>query len=568
VKNNYSDSWKHPHNRQELLRSGLLQAMGYTDIDIDKPIIGILNTWGETNPGHLHFRQLSEAVKRGVWASGGFPLEVNCLSICEVFFDISSLIYRNLLAIETEELAARHPFDGIVLIGGCDKNIPAQLMAAATVKKPTIFLPGGAMLPGSYKGETLCCGTDTFKIYDRYISGELTWDQMMSRAGCLYGSVGACPIMGTANTGQTVVEAMGLALPGTASSLGVSAEKSRQAEMSGRRIVELVKEGLTADQIITPNAVRNAIRVLMACGGSTNLLIHLKAIMHRAGFDIDLMEFDSISNDTPLLVNVKPHGSNPVGADFHNAGGVHAVMKELESKLHLDCMTVTGKTVGENLKNYDYSYNRDIIKSIKSPISQVGGMCVLKGNLAPNGAVIKRSAATERLMHHRGPAKVFDNLTTAENWLADSTSPVDENTVIILRGYGPKGAPGMPEFGNYLPIPPALHKKGINDYLRVTDSRMSGGCFGSIILHVSPESEVGGPLAAVRDGDIIHVEVDENLIEVEISDEEIANRLKNFKPKGHPDIQRGFVRNFIDHVQQADEGCDLDYMTCIKEDTK
>ncbi|HIS93454.1 MAG TPA: dihydroxy-acid dehydratase [Candidatus Alectryocaccomicrobium excrementavium] len=560
MKNNTSQSWKHPGNRQELLRSALLQAMGYTSADIEKPIIGILNTWGETNPGHLHFRNLAEAVKRGVWAAGGFPLEVNCLSICEVFFDVSSLIYRNLLAMETEELAARHPFDGIVLIGGCDKSVPAQLMAAATVNKPTIFLPGGAMLPGNYRGETLCCGTDTFKLYNRYISGELTWQQMMARAGCLYGSVGACPIMGTANTCQTAVEAMGLALPGSASSLGVSAEKARQAEMTGRRIVEMVAEDLTVDKILTPDSIRNAIRVIMACGGSTNLLIHLKAIMHRAGFDLDLMEFDAISNDTPLLVNVKPHGNHPVGEAFHHAGGVPAVMKELEGKLHLSCMTVTGRTVGENLQDAGFAYDRDVIRSLANPLMPTGGMCILKGNLAPNGAVIKRSAATERLLHHRGRAKVFDDLAAAEKWLADPASPVDEDMVVVLRGYGPKGAPGMPEFGNYLPVPPALHKKGIDDYLRITDSRMSGGCFGSIILHVSPEAQVGGPLAAVRDGDIIHVEADENLLEVELSEAEIASRLKDFVPREHADIQRGFLKNFIDHVQQADEGCDLDYL--------
>ncbi len=561
MENNNSKQWKHPGNRQELLRSALVQAMGYTDIDLSKPIIGIINTWGETNPGHLHFRQLSEAVKRGVWAAGGFPLEVNTLSICEVFFDLSSLIYRNLLAIETEELTARHPFDGIVLIGGCDKNIPAQLMAAVTVNKPAIFLPGGAMLPGNYKGETLCCGTDTFKLYNRYVSGELTWDEMMSRAGCLYGSAGACPIMGTANTCQTVAEALGLALPGSAATLGLSSEKLRQSEMTGRRIVEMVEENLCPRDIITPDAVRNAIRVIMACGGSTNLLIHLKAIMGRAGFDIDLMEFDQISNETPLLVNVKPHGDNAVGMPFCNAGGVPAVMKELEDKLALDCITVTGKTVGENLKHADFSYDRSVICSKDAPLSPVGGMCILKGNLAPNGAVIKRSAATERLMHHRGPAKVFDDLGEAERWLKDENSPVDENTVIVLRGYGPKGAPGMPEFGNYLPVPPALHKKGIDDYLRITDSRMSGGCFGSIVLHVSPESEVGGPLAAVRDGDIIHVEADQNLIEVELSDEEIKERLKDFQPKGHPDIKRGFLKNYLEHVLQAEQGCDLDYLT-------
>ncbi len=560
MENNNSEKWKHPHNRQELLRSGLIQSMGYTDLDLDKPIVGIINSWGETNPGHVHFRQLADAVKRGVWAAGGFPLEVNTLSICECFFDVSSLIYRNLMAIETEELVARHPFDGCVMIGGCDKDIPAQIMAAVSVDKPMIFLPGGAMLPGNYKGQALACGTDSYKIYNDYVAGDISWDKMMSYAGCLYGSAGACPIMGTANTDQVVTEALGISLPYSSSSLGVSAEKGRQAEMTGRRIVEMIKENLRPSDIITPRSVRNAIRVIMAVGGSTNLLIHLKAIMGRAGFDIDLMEFDQISNDTPLLVNVKPHGDTPMGAAFHNAGGVPAVMKELKGKLDLDCMTVTGKTVGENLKDVDDAYDRNIIHSIDAPISPVGGMTILKGNLAPNGAVIKRSAASERLMNHRGKAKVFDDLHEAERFLADENSDIDENTVIVLRGYGPRGEPGMSEFGNYLPLPPKIARKGYTDYLRITDSRMSGGCYGSIVLHVAPEAQVGGPLAAVRDGDIIHVDADHNLLEVEISDEEIARRLESFEPKTHNDIKRGFLHHYIDHVMQANEGCDFDYM--------
>lgn len=560
MENNNSEKWKHPHNRQELLRSALVQAMGYTDLDLDKPIVGIINSWGETNPGHVHFRQLADAVKRGVWAAGGFPMEVNTLSICECFFDVSSLIYRNLMAIECEELMARHPFDGCVMIGGCDKDIPAQLMAAVTVNKPMIFLPGGAMLPGSYKGQALACGTDSYKLYNDYVGGKISWEKMMSYSGCLYGSAGACPIMGTANTDQVVTEAMGIALPYSSSSLGVSAEKSRQAEMTGRRIVEMIKENLRPSDIITPRSVRNAIRVIMAVGGSTNLLIHLKAIMGRAGFDIDLMEFDAISNDTPLLVNVKPHGDTPMGAAFHNAGGVPAVMKELKDKLDLDCMTVTGKTVGENLQDVEDSYDRRVIRSIHNPISPVGGMTILKGNLAPNGAVIKRSAASERLMKHRGKAKVFDTLREAEIFLADPESDIDENTVIVLRGYGPKGEPGMSEFGNYLPLPPKIAKKGYDDYLRITDSRMSGGCYGSIILHVSPEAQVGGPLAAVRDGDIIHVDADQNLLKVELTDEEIAERLKEFKPKTHEDLKRGFLRHYVENVLQADEGCDFGYM--------
>ena len=552
MKNNTSEEWKHPGNRQELLRSALLQAMGYTDIDISKPIIGIVNTWAETNPGHLHFRQLSEAVKRGVWAAGGFPLEVNTLSICEVFFDLSSLIYRNLLSIETEELMARHPFDGIVLIGGCDKNIPAQLMAAVTVDKPTIFLPGGAMLPGNYKGETLCCGTDTFKLYNRYISGELTWQEMMDRAGCLYGSVGACPIMGTANTCQTVAEALGMALPGSASSLGVSAEKSRQAELSGRRIVEMVKENLTVSKIITPDSVRNAIRVLMACGGSTNLLIHLKAIMGRAGFDIDLMEFDAISNDTPLLVNVKPHGTNPVGAEFHNAGGVPAVMKELEGKLNLDCMTVTGKTVGENIKGC-VNKNPEVIRPIDNPYSQTGGIAILKGNLAPDTGVVKRSAVAPEMLVHQGPARVFD--CEEDAIAAIKGGKIVAGDVVVIRYEGPKGGPGMREMLNPTS---AIAGMGLGSSVAlITDGRFSGASRGASIGHVSPEAAVGGPIALVEEGDIISIDINNNSLNVLVSDEELAERRKKWQPR-EPKVTTGYLARYAALVTSGNRGAILE----------
>lgn len=560
MENNYSPQWKKRGDRTGLIRNALLKSMGYTDKDIEKPIIGIINTWAETNPGHLHFRQLSEAVKRGVWAAGGFPLELNTMSICEVFFDISSLVYRNLLSITTEELIARHPFDGVVLIGGCDKNVPAQLMAAVSANKPSIYLPGGAMLPGSYKGQTLTCGTDSFLLYNKYTSGEITLEEMTKHEGCLYGSAGACPIMGTANTCQTVVEALGMALPNSASCLGVSAEKMRISEETGRRIVELVKEDIKCLDIINKNSLENAIKVLMATGGSTNLLIHLIAIARRANINLTLDDFERISNEIPVLVNVKPHGTENVGLGFHNAGGVASLMKELEPFLHTDCLTVTGKTVGENLKDIDMPYDENVIRPLSNPIEEKGGIAVLYGNLAPRGAVIKRSAASKNLMNHRGPAKVFEDLSECQRFLLDENSDIDENIVVVLRGYGPVGAPGMPENGNYMPLPPKLNRKGITDFVRITDSRMSGGCFGTQVLHVSPESAVGGPLAAVRDGDIIHLDVENNLIELEISDEEMKKRLSEFKPKTHPDIKRGFVRNFIDNVTQADEGCDLKYM--------
>lgn len=560
MKNNYSENWKKRGDRTGLIRNALLKSMGYTDTDIEKPIIGIINTWAETNPGHIHFRQLSEAVKRGVWSSGGFPLEVNTMSICEVFFDISSLVYRNLLSITTEELIERHPFDGIVLIGGCDKNIPAQLMAAVSANKPTIYLPGGAMLPGNYKGKTLACGTDSFYLYNDYTSGKISLEEMTKHEGCLYGSAGACPIMGTANTCQTVTEALGIALPNSASCLGVSAEKLRISEETGRKAVELVNKNIKCLDIINEKSVENAIRVLMATGGSTNLIIHLIAIARRANIDLTLDDFERISKETPVLVNVKPHGTENVGMGFHNAGGVASLMKEMEHMLNGECLTVSGKTVSENLKEIDMPYDKNTIRPLDNPIEEKGGIAVLYGNLAPNGAVIKRSAASTRLLKHRGPAKVFENLTECQKYLLDENSDITPDTVIVLRGYGPKGAPGMPENGNFMPLPPKLNKMGINDFVRITDARMSGGCFGTQILHVAPESAVGGPLAAVRDGDIIHLDVDNNLIELEVSDSEITERLKSFKPKTHSDIKRGFVRNFIDNVTQADEGCDLTYM--------
>ena len=560
MENNYSDKWKKRGDRTGLIRNALLKSMGYTDADIEKPIIGIINTWAATNPGHIQFRQLADAVKRGVWAAGGFPLEVNTMSICEVFFDISSLIYRNLLSITTEELIERHPFDGVVLIGGCDKNVPAQLMAAVSANKPTIFLPGGAMLPGSYKGRTLACGTDSFYLYNDYTSGKITLEEMTKHEGCLYGSAGACPIMGTANTCQTVAEAMGIALTGSASCLGVSAEKLRISEMTGRQAVELVKKDIKCLDIINRSSLENAIRVLMATGGSTNLIIHLIAIARRANIDLTLDDFERISKETPVLVNVKPHGTENVGMGFHNAGGVASLMKEMEGMLCGDCLTVSGKTLSENLKDIDMPYDTNVIRPLGNPLEDKGGIAVLYGNLAPSGAVIKRSAASPHLLNHRGAAKVFEDLTECQKYLLDENSDVTPDTVIVLRGYGPKGAPGMPENGNFMPLPPKLNRMGVNDFVRITDARMSGGCFGTQVLHVAPESAVGGPLAAGRDGDIIHIDVDNNLIELEISDDEMKQRLKDFVPKEHTDIKRGFVRNFIDNVTQADEGCDLTYM--------
>lgn len=546
--------------RQILLRRALVKTMGYTDADLEKPIIGVLNTWSETNPGHYHFRQLAEAVKRGVWAAGGFPLELNTMSICEVFFDISSMVYRNLLAMTTEELIARHPFDGVVLMGSCDKNVPAQLMAAVSADKPAIYLPGGPMMPGNYQGEPLACGTDSFKLWTKYQAGELSEQDLREREGCLYGGVGACPIMGTANSMQCATESLGLSLPGSAAAPAMSAEKARCAEMSGRQIVELVAKGIKVSDIVTLASLRNCVTVLMASGGSTNLLIHLTAVARRAGIPFPLEEFQQISEKTGVLVDVKPTGRGTVGVEFHQAGGVPALMKELEPLLDTGVMTVTGKTLKENLEKAPHPYDREVIRPLSDPFSKDGGIAALRGNLALRGAVIKRSAASPELMKFRGEARVFDTLAAAEKYLLDDNSDMDETKAVILRGYGPKGAPGMPEFGNYLPIPPKLYKRGVKDYVRITDARMSGGAFGTVVLHVCPEACVGGPLAAVRDGDIIRLDVDKGILEVELSAAEIAGRLQDFKGEPKERFERGFVRHFVDSVLQADEGCDMDYL--------
>lgn len=558
MQNSNSKTWLKPGTRQCLLRRALIKSMGYTDADLERPIVGIINTWAETNPGHYNFRQMAEAVKRGVWAAGGFPLEVNTMSICEVFFDLSSLIYRNLLSMTTEELIARHPFDGVILLGSCDKNVPAQLMAAVSANKPMIFLPGGPMLPGNYKGESLACGTDSFKLWTKYLAGEISKDELKGVEGCLYGSVGACPIMGTANSMQCATESLGLSLPGSASALAVSAEKMRYAEESGRQIMTLIERDIKPKDIVTLDALKNCITVLMSSGGSTNLIIHLTAIARRAGITLPLSLFQEISDRTKLLVDVKPSGKGTVGIEFHQAGGVPALMKELEPLLNGDVMTVTGHTLKENLKNVQKPYHPEVIASLDKPLADNGGIAVLYGNLAPRGAVIKRSAAS--IMKFRGEARVFDTLAEAEKYLLDPESDMDENKAIVLRGYGPKGAPGMPEFGNYMPIPPKLYKREIKDYVRITDSRMSGGAFGTVVLHVCPEVCDGGPLGAVRNGDIIEMDVEKGILNVELSPEEIAKRLNEttFEPKEK--FERGFVRHYIDSVLQADEGCDFAYL--------
>ena len=475
-----------------------------------------------------------------------------------MFFDLSSLIYRNLLAITTEELIARHPFDGVILLGSCDKNVPAQLMAAVSANKPMMFLPGGPMLPGHYQGETLACGTDSFRIWTRHLAGEISAGELKKAESCLYGSIGACPIMGTANSMQCATESLGLSLPGSATAPAVSSEKLRGAEETGRGIMQLIRQDLKPTDIVTREALENCITVLMSSGGSTNLIIHLTAIARRAGIELGLEDFQRISERPRVLVDVKPSGRGTVGIEFHQAGGVPALMKELEPLLHTGVLTVTGRTMKENLDQVSRTCNPDVIAPFDHPLKPEGGIAVLRGNLAPRGAVIKRSAAS--IMKFRGEARVFDSLAAAEQYLLDPDSDMDENKAVILRHYGPKGAPGMPEFGNYMPIPPKMYRRGVKDYLRITDARMSGGAFGTVVLHVCPEAAAGGLLGAVRDGDIITMDVDKGLLQVELTPEVIAARLQAAAAPVRESFERGFVRHYIDHVLQADEGCDFAYM--------
>lgn len=451
MKSSCSQAWLKPGSRQCLLRRALVKSMGYTDADLARPIVGVINTWAETNPGHYNFRQLADAVKRGVWAAGGFPLEVNTMSICEVFFDISSMIFRNLLAMTTEELISRHPFDGVILLGSCDKNVPAQLMAAVSANKPMLFLPGGPMLPGNYKGESLACGTDSFKLWTQYQAGEIDEEELKNVEGCLYGSVGACPIMGTANSMQCASESLGLALPGSASALAVSAEKMRYAEESGRQIMTLIERGITPRDIVTREAIENAITVLMSSGGSTNLIIHLTAIARRAGIDLPLSEFQRLSDRTRVLVDVKPSGKGTVGIEFHQAGGVPVLMKELEALLHTDVMTVTGKTLKENLAAVPPPYRPDVIvpfdKPFRPPVASPSST-----------AISPRAAQSSSAPPRPSPASVAKHGSSTPSPRRKSTSSTTTPTWTRIRrsfsaATAPKARPACPSSAITCPYP-------------------------------------------------------------------------------------------------------------------
>ena len=540
-------------------RSRTLQ-MGYAREDFaGKPVIGIINTWSDINQCHAHFKLRVEEVKRGVWQAGGFPLEMPAITLSEPFQKPSTMLYRNLLAMETEELLRSYPVDGAVLMGGCDKTTPALIMGAISMNLPAIFMPAGPMLRGNWHGEPLGSGSDSWKYWAELRAGtidERAWQEVEEG---IARSFGHCMTMGTASTMTSVAETLGLTLPGAASIPAADANHPRMASASGRRIVEMVWEDLKPSDILSAESFDNAITVVHALSGSTNAIIHLIAMAGRAGIDLKLERFDEIARTTPALANIRPAGAKYLMEDFYYAGGLCALLGELNGRLDLERPTINGRTLGENIAGAQI-YNDDVIRRRDNPVSATGGLAVLRGNLAPDGAVIKPTAAERHLLKHTGPAVVFRDYNDMAVRIDDENLEVDEHSVLVLQNGGPLGGPGMPEWGQ-LPIPKKLLKKGVRDMVRISDARMSGTSYGMCVLHVAPESYIGGPLAFVRDGDLIELDVAARKLELRVSEEELARRRSAWQQPPLP-YARGYGALYARHITQANRGCDFDFLHC------
>ncbi len=552
-----SRDWFGKRDRWGIGHRAWLRSEGFSEhVFEDKPVIGICNSWSELNNCNAHLRTVAEAVKRGVWEAGGFPLEFNTISLGKMLMKPTTMLYRNLMAMEVEESIRCHPLDGVVLLCGCDKTTPAQLMGAASVDVPAIMVPGGPMLSGMWHGRELAAGTDVRKMWEEVRAGRLAEEEWCEIESCVARTAGHCYVMGTASTMASIAEGLGMTLPNGADIPAVDSRRLMIAELSGKRIVEMVREDLRPSQIMTAAALENAIRLLMALGGSTNAIVHLVAIAGRLGINLPLSCFDAIAATTPFIANVKPSGKFLM-EEFSYAGGVPAVLKEISPLLHLDALTVTGKTMGENLKRAA-CFNREVIRPLNEPLLPQGGVVVLNGNLAPRGAVIKQSAVSPHLMKHCGRAVVFQNNRDLLARLDDPDLAVDENSVLVLKNAGPKGAPGMPEWG-HLPIPAKLLRAGVKDMVRLSDARISGTSFGTIVVHVAPEAAVGGPLAIVQDGDEIELDVPNRRLELRVPETEINRRLAHWQAPAPP-YTRGYGKLFLDHILQADQGCDFDFL--------
>jgi dihydroxy-acid dehydratase len=535
-----------------------IQQLGYGPKDFDgKPVIAILNTWSDLNPCHGHFKTRSDDVKRGVLQAGGFPVELPAMALGEVFMKPSTMLYRNLLSMQAEELLRANPVDGVVLMGGCDKTVPGLLMAAFSMNIPAIFLPAGPMLSGNWRGQRLGSGSDIWKFWADLRAGQADRAMQEGIESGIARSPGTCMTMGTASTMASITETLGFTLMGAATIPAVDAAHPRMAAAVGRRAVEMVWEDLKPSDILSPASFDNAIKVALAMGGSTNAVIHLVALAGRAGIKLDPQRFDDFSAEIPFIVNVRPSGQYLM-EDFHFAGGVGAVLKTLSDNLDLTTKTVSGQTLGQAIEPFEV-YLPDVIRPLDNPIEAAGSLVVLKGTLAPDGAVIKRSAAEPRLLNHRGPAVVFKDYNDMNARIDDPDLVVDENSVLVLQNGGPNGGPGMPEWGQ-LPIPKKLLAKGVRDMLRISDARMSGTSYGACVLHVAPESFVGGPIGLLRDGDMVEVNVDERRLDVMISAEEVDARRKAWTPPKRK-YERGYGKMYSEHVSQANEGCDFDFLT-------
>ncbi|MGE0406878.1 MAG: IlvD/Edd family dehydratase [Candidatus Korobacteraceae bacterium] len=557
MKNLRSSRWFQSPEYYGFARRAWLRSEGFpADIFDGKPVIGICNSWSELNNCNAHLRDVAVAVKRGVLASGGVPLEFPTISLGEMLMAPTAMMFRNLMAMDVEECIRAYPLDGVVLLCGCDKTTPAQLMGAASADIPSIVVPGGPMLAGQWRGKRLGSGTDGRKLFDLHRTGQITDEEWCEIEGCIARTSGHCTVMGTASTMTSLAEALGMTLPGSANIPAPDSRRYAMAELSGSAIVEMVGADRKPSQIMTREAFENAITVLMALGGSTNAVVHLIAIAGRLGIRLTLADFERISRTTPCIVNVRPSGEHLM-EDLFNAGGVPAVINRIVDKLHVDCVTANGKSLAENVRNAT-SLDDSVVRPLDRPLYPEGGIAVLYGNLAPDGAIIKPSAASPELLRHRGKAYVFENHDQMLQQIDRDDLPVDASTVLVMRNCGPKGAPGFPEWGQ-IPLPRKLLQQGVKDMVRISDARMSGTSFGTVVLHAAPESAVGGPLAIVRTGDEIVLDVPARKLEVLLPESEIQRRLGEFAPPPRH-YARGYGRLFLDHVTQANLGCDFDFL--------
>jgi L-arabonate dehydrase len=553
-----SQEWFGKRNRDGFLHRSWIKNQGYPqDLFEGRPVIGICNTWSELTSCNGHFRELAEWVKRGVWEAGGFPLEFPVMSLGENLLRPTAMLFRNLASMDVEESIRGNPLDGVVLLMGCDKTTPSLLMGASSVGLPTIGLSGGPMLTGKFKGQDLGSGTGVWKMSEDVRSGKMPIEEFFEAESCMHRSKGHCMTMGTASTMANMVEALGMSLPGNAAIPAVDARRYTLAQLTGRRVVQMVKDDLQISQILKRENFENAIKANAAVGGSTNAVIHLLALAGRIGVPLGLDDFDRLASELPCLVNLQPSGKYLM-EDYYYAGGLPAVLREMgeNGALNRDALTANGKSIWENVKTAP-CWNREVIFTYKEPFKSKAGITVLRGNLAPDGAVIKLSAASPHLLQHRGRAVVFESIEEFHTRIEDENLDIDENCVMVLKNCGPRGYPGMAEVGN-MPLPPKVLRKGITDMVRISDARMSGTAYGTVVLHACPEAAAGGPLALVRSGDMITLDVANRSVNLEVDDATLAKRRAEWKPPASAD--RGYVKLYIEHVQQANQGADLDFL--------